>query len=93
MIRYALHPGYMYSRYDGDRHFITSEQLMYLYRLKFDECLTIGADWDKGSRYYRGHDLWKLAHVYPRYNGDYEEARERLIARRKELDEKSDQNP
>lgn len=33
MARYVLHPGYVHSQTDGQRHFITSTELRLLYRV------------------------------------------------------------
>lgn len=40
MKRYLLHPGYVVSRTDGDRHYITSQMLMKLYNVLPKDCVT-----------------------------------------------------
>lgn len=63
-IKYVLHPGPVWSRYDGDRHFVGAAQLAALYRVPPGECVT-------------HNDLpwWKAPegaiHLFPREDGDY----------------------
>ena len=39
MKKYLLHPGYVVSKTDGDRHYITSQMLMKLYNVSPKECV------------------------------------------------------
>lgn len=63
--KYALHPGWVTSRYDREQHYITAGALAELYGLKPDQYVVwifpnnIGCEW---SNY---------IHLYPKYHGDY----------------------
>jgi hypothetical protein len=63
MKRYVIHPGMVISRNDGQRHWISAEQLMRLYNVRPRECI-IGS-----ALGMRDHD--GLVHLYPRSKGDY----------------------
>ena len=63
MVRYILHPGYIFSKSDGDRHFIGAEKLANLYGLPLAKCITAN------SPGYREQD--EDIHLKPRYDGDY----------------------
>lgn len=39
MIRYVIHPGYVFSKNDGQRHYINGRQLIRLYGLNHAECV------------------------------------------------------
>lgn len=39
MIRYVIHPGHVYSKNDGQLHYINGRQLMRLYGLNPAECV------------------------------------------------------
>jgi hypothetical protein len=61
--RFAIHPGYIWSKNDDQLHYVGVSQLVKLYMLKPDEYIV----WDE-------HLLYKAneyTHLYPRYNGDY----------------------
>ena len=64
--KYALHPGYITSKNDGDRHFISARQLARLYGVKIEECVVWGPEYRPGE--WRREDY---VHFYPRYDGDY----------------------
>lgn len=64
MKKYAIHEGFVTSKNDGERHFITFTQLCYLYRLNPRECL----NWVKSGLGNRYEDF---IHLFPRYDGDY----------------------
>jgi hypothetical protein len=66
MTKYAVHPGYVTSKTDDDRHFIGAEQLMELYGVSPADCVVIPWDHPAPAR------LDGRIHLYPRYNGDYE---------------------
>ena len=64
MTRYVLYPAIVFSKNDGDRHFIGIGQLLFLYRIPRD------ARWVNGrSLGYREQpgDI----HCRPRFHGDY----------------------
>jgi hypothetical protein len=60
-VKYALHPGPIMSRTDGQEHHISARALARLHRVPFEECIV----WKEG---YCWHDY---AHLYPRYDGNY----------------------
>lgn len=66
--RYVLHPGWVVSKVDGDRHFITAKQLEVLYRVDPRNCVVYPAK-GIGERFWE--DRPGDAHLYPRSNGDY----------------------
>lgn len=66
MKKYLLHPGYVISKTDGDRHYITSENLMRLYNVRPHECVTYIP-----LRPYPNED--KLIDLYPVANGVYKD--------------------
>ena len=67
--RYVLHPGYVGSRQDRDRHYISGTELARLYGVPFWECVV-----DDG----RGRALGlpaDVVHLYPSQQGDYDALR------------------
>ena len=65
--KYVVHPGYVVSRNDGDKHYITFIQLCRLYEVNPNEC--INAESQKQTV---GRDLASLTHLHPRWDGNYE---------------------
>lgn len=70
--KYALYPGEMESKNDGQVHQITAGDLCRLYGVRLDECVIVM------PRHYRmpiyRHFIErasKLIALYPRYDGDY----------------------
>jgi hypothetical protein len=59
-IKYVLHPGFITSRTDGDRHYIGDAQLARLYGVPMSECIKHGV-----LPGFNGIDL------HPQYDGDY----------------------
>ena len=57
--KYAIHPGYVVSKFDGDEHYITFDQLIKLYGLDRKQCFR----WDERQ----GDSI----HLYPKYSGEY----------------------
>lgn len=74
-IKYAIRPGYIRSRHDGQRHHIGPGRLAQLYGVSFSECIVIPEDDPCWGGRFRGYDLAGLVHLYPRYDGDYRLAR------------------
>lgn len=74
MKKYLICPGYVISKNDGDRHYISANQLLRLYRVNPAECevLKEADPWEPRSlaeqreRRYAG-----LIRLAPRYDGDY----------------------
>lgn len=72
MKKYALYPGTVRSKSDGDQHYITADQLCRLYGVRMNECMIVM------PRYY-GNPMYrqfieraeKLIPLRPRYSGDY----------------------
>lgn len=65
--KYALFPGYVKSKSDGDIHFISAGKLAKLYGVRLSECEIFYADDQKPRRFADG-----LIKLYPRYDGKYE---------------------
>lgn len=59
--KYALHPGWIISKNDGDRHYIGIGQLVNLYQLKPNEYIVWG----------KGHNWDAYVHLHPDYYGNY----------------------
>ena len=68
MIKYVVYPGYVRSKYDGDRHYITAKQLIKLYEVNPLKCHIVDFNQPKT---YRGKDFRPYISLIPRYNGDY----------------------
>lgn len=68
MIKYAVYPGEVKSKSDGDTHLITASQLMSLYRVNPKECVVI--DFERPETYL-GRDVSNLIKLYPREDGNY----------------------
>lgn len=64
MKKYVLHPGYVFSRIDNDKHYISSDKLKKLYNVDQAECVEFIP-----LRPYPDQD--KMIHLYPRYDGNY----------------------
>jgi hypothetical protein len=61
---YIIHPGIMESKSDGDLHYISTSQLIKLYKLKYG---TFRISRDERFEYYQENDI----HLYPNYSGNY----------------------
>lgn len=72
-LKYAVHPGMVRSKTDGQRHFIPSIALMKLYGVRPEECLIVSrADPDKV--YLDNEEKARkmgLIRLHPRYDWDY----------------------
>jgi len=77
--KYAVYPGFIYSKYDSQLHFISASALMRLYRVKPDECIVINELRSPRSRAEQleldglismAKDL-NLIGLRPDYSGDY----------------------
>lgn len=69
VIKYVIHPGYIFSRNDGEKHFVSGKQLIRLYKVHPTECIM-----------YRYNPVVlqkleelseKVEHLYPRNDGKY----------------------
>jgi len=68
MIKYAVYPSEVESIYDEDIHFISSSELMRLYRVDARECIVVDHSRPEALR---GFDTTKLINLTPRYSGNY----------------------
>lgn len=72
--RYVLCPGYVRSKTDGQRHYISAGQLAKLYRVKWSDCMVYSEERLVGfSREQRE----RLAWLYPSPDGNYKLNKER----------------
>ena len=65
--KWLLHPGWITSKTDGDQHFVGEMELIRLYGVRRDECLSVTAS------NLHAFDLESLIDLRPRYDGDYAE--------------------
>lgn len=72
MPRYALYPGPVTSRTDGQRHHVGADRLAHLYGVDLRDCLVV-TDLDLSHPAMRGHcaHAATLVALRPRYDGDY----------------------
>jgi len=63
--KYAIHPGQIFSIYDGDRHWISFSQLVTLYKINPQEAFI----WNERTS--RGKVEEDYQHLYPRRDGHY----------------------
>ncbi len=70
MKKYLLCPGHIISRNDGEVHYVAEEQLIRLYGVNSDECVS-----KKDAKKYKELTLLKL---FPRPSGIYRVPKERL---------------
>ena len=74
MKKYLVIADYVYSQNDGDRHFITCNQLMMLYGVREEECIC--AENSVRGRYSPPLECIRernpgIIDLRPQYNGDY----------------------
>lgn len=69
-MKYALHPGFVYSKFDGGKLYIGASILVHMYQISMKDCIIIT---DKTSALKLNLDDY--IHLYPRYHGDYLEYR------------------
>jgi len=66
--KYAIHPDFVTSNYDGDRHYISFQQLARLYGVNPQDCIV----WDASRPdTFRGRRYGDYTHLYTRQDGDY----------------------
>ena len=70
-----IHPGYVHSATDGDRHMIGARDLARCYGLSLNE-VTVVPRWQEPKVY---NDPPGSIHLYPRYHGDYHEELDRCL--------------
>jgi hypothetical protein len=81
--QYAVFAGYVRSKYDGQWHWISCDELIRLYRVPPAECVRINGH--HGDE--RGRDFTALIELHPRRNGDYLEHLEYLLFKKKGTDQ------
>lgn len=64
--RYMVCPGYVYSRSDSDRHWISADRLIRLYGVNPAECIVSTSETERRGTW--AADLIRLA---PKWDGDY----------------------
>lgn len=69
-LKYAVFPGLVRSKSDGQLHQITTSQLVALYGLKSEEYIAVERDQSYARQLQKALDLG-LRHLYPRYSGNY----------------------
>jgi hypothetical protein len=67
--KYVLHPGYVTSKNDGDRHFIDAKKLARLYSVPMCECVVQPDISDPRNKYW--HPPEDAIHLRPSYEGNY----------------------
>lgn len=69
-IVYFVYPGFITSKNDNDEHYITADTLIWLYKVKKEDCVIIRNELDiiKAKRAFVDH---KIVTLSPRYDGDY----------------------
>ena len=66
--KYAIHPNWVQSKWDGQWHYIGYGQLISLYNLNPRECFL----WDeRRPETYLGRNRKDYKHIYPRDNDNY----------------------
>lgn len=63
--------GWITSRSDGDRHFISASKVAELYRVNPSECIFINPEDHPNYEPQKGYDLSQLTDLWPREDGDY----------------------
>lgn len=70
--KYAVHPGYVISKNDGQRHFVNARQLRYLYQVMPEDCVTVNnADYLDPSKREFIEFAGGLIPLRPRRDGNY----------------------
>jgi len=67
-MKYALHPGYIISIFDNQKHFVGFSDLVILYKLNINDCIMWDPDYP--STYY-GRRPEDYIHLYPQTYGKY----------------------
>ncbi len=68
MIKYIVRPGYVTSRTDGSRHYISASRLMRLHGVHIRECIIVRGPED----HYKLRGIKKdLINLFPRADGKY----------------------
>ena len=65
MKKYAVFPSYIFSVVDGDRHFISAQQIIESHKVNSSECIIVPYN-DVDKRALRGCNESKLKFLYPK---------------------------
>ena len=65
-MKYAIYPGWIISRTDGERHFIGYAELIRLYMLSARDCFNA-----QRPEAMKGRDSSQIKEIFPRYDGHY----------------------
>lgn len=68
MLKYIVRPGYVFSRSDGDRHYISADKLIELHQVPISECVIIA---NKKDLYKLKGLKRELINLFPRTDGKY----------------------
>lgn len=68
-LNYMLHPGFVYSVFDGDKHYIGVNQLIELYGVDPKHCVVAPEDGRSG---WSKEQLKQFIHLRPRMDGKYQ---------------------
>lgn len=76
MIKYALFPGHVTSKTDGDVHFVGAQDLARLYGVNMRECVVLpfpktAAEEVRWQEMYKFVVQFELIKLRPQYDGDY----------------------
>ena len=69
--KYLVLPGYIYSKYDGEEHYITASTLIKLYNVNPNECVIHDSSRSSDLFGFREFNYKGLIKLTPRYHGDY----------------------
>jgi hypothetical protein len=69
--KYLIIPGYVISKSDGDRHYVSGMELIRLYGVDRDECVIVPYGWPKRRGGMSEQYINSLIHLEPRLDGDY----------------------
>jgi hypothetical protein len=70
-IKYIIHPGNVFSKNDGDYHYISGERLIKLYNLNPKKCLIVRNPRPFSRMPFGMPDDPSYKHLYPRWDGNY----------------------
>lgn len=76
--KYIVNAGYVVSRSDGDKHFITAQKLISLFRVDPHECIIAPKEEHEFAIFERRHPRGQYTWLEPRYDGNYELPKTRI---------------
>jgi len=69
--KYIVLPGYVDSKNDGERHYISAQQLIDLYGVNIKLCVIVPYGSEHRPRGYSEEQFNSMIKLYPRFHGDY----------------------